>query len=224
MENEVIKILVADDHDVIRQGLRRIISFEEDMNIAAEAENGWRALELLNQHKFDIVLLDCNMPVMNGIQILERIKQQGDKTKVIMLTIENDRKTLHTAINIGADGYILKDSAGTEIVNAIRLVHKGEKYVDKSLVSVLFSDIKVKAGKESSILDILSKREVEVLNKISKGFSNKDIGEQLFLSEKTVKNYATNLFRKINVEDRVQATIFAIENNIEEYYKRRYQD
>lgn len=224
MENDVIKILVADDHDVIRQGLRRIISFEEDMNIVAEAENGGRALELSNQYKFDIVLLDCNMPVMNGIQILERIKQQGDKTKVIMLTIENDRKTLHTAINIGADGYILKDSAGTEIVNAIRLVHNGEKYVDKSLVSILFSDIKVKDGKESSILDILSKREVEVLNKISKGFSNKDIGEQLFLSEKTVKNYATNLFRKINVEDRVQATIFAIENNIEEYYKIKYQD
>lgn len=220
MVNEVIKILVADDHDIIRQGLKRIISFQEDINIVAEAEHGGRALELLNQHTFDIVLLDCNMPVMNGIEILERIKQQEDKTKVIMLTIENDRKTLHTAINIGADGYILKDSAGTEIVNAIRLVHEGEKYIDKSLVSVLFTDIKVKTGKESSILDNLSKREVEVLYKISKGFSNKDIGEQLFLSEKTVKNYASNLFRKINVEDRVQATILALENNIEEYCKR----
>ena len=163
----------------------------------------------------------CRMPLINGIEVLESIKKQGDKIKVIMLTVENDRKTINTAINIGADGYMLKDSAGTDIVNAIRIVNKGEKYIDKSLVSILFLDIKVK--KTPSILDKLSKREVEVLYKISKGFSNKEIGEQLYLSEKTVKNYATNLFRKMNVEDRVQATILAIENNIGEYYKSKYE-
>ncbi|HEY5584945.1 MAG TPA: response regulator transcription factor [Ruminiclostridium sp.] len=223
MKNEVIRILIADDHDIIRQGLKRIISFEEDMNIVAEAENGEKALTLLNQQELDVVLLDCNMPIMNGIQVLEAIKEQEDKIKVIMLTIENDRKTIHTAINIGADGYMLKDSAGTEIVNAIRLVHKGEKYIDKSLVSILFSDIRIKDKKAPTILDKLSRREIEVLVKISKGLSNKEIGEQLYLSEKTVKNYATNLFRKINVEDRVQATILAIENNIKEYYISKYE-
>ena len=136
------------------------------------------------------------------------------------MSIENDRKTIHTAINVGADGYMLKDSAGTEIVNAIRIVHKCEKYIDKSLVSILFSDIKIKDKKVPSVLDNLSKREIEVLIKISKGLSNKEIGEQLFLSEKTIKNYATNLFRKIEVADRVQATILAIENNIEEYCRK----
>jgi len=221
MKTGEIKILIADDHDIIRQGLKRIISFEEDMKIVAEAENGERALKLINQHELDVVLLDCNMPLINGIEVLESIKKQGDKIKVIMLTVENDRKTINTAINIGADGYMLKDSAGTDIVNAIRIVNKGEKYIDKSLVSILFLDIKVK--KTPSILDKLSKREVEVLYKISKGFSNKEIGEQLYLSEKTVKNYATNLFRKMNVEDRVQATILAIENNIGEYYKSKYE-
>lgn len=224
MKDEVIKILIADDHDIIRQGLKRIISFEEDMNIDFEAENGEKALKLLNMHELDVVILDCNMPIMNGIEILRSIKEQGDKIKVIMLTVENDRNTINTAINIGADGYMLKDSAGTEIVNAIRTVHKGEKYIDKSLVSILFSDMKIKDKKVASVLDKLSRREVEVLIKISEGLSNKGIGEQLYLSEKTIKNYATNLFRKINVEDRVKATIFAIENNIKEYYISKYED
>lgn len=223
MKNEVIRILIADDHDIIRQGLKRIISFEEDIFIALEAKNGQEALELLKQKEVDIVLLDCNMPIINGIQVLKSIKDQGDKIKVIMLTVENDRKTIQTAIGIGADGYILKDSAGTEIVNAIRLIYKGEKYIDKSLVSLLFSDIKINEKKPFSFLDELSKREIEVLLKMSKGFSNKEIGEQLFISEKTVKNYTTNIFRKINVGDRVHATIFALENNIQEYYIKKYE-
>ena len=180
-------------------------------------------MKLLNMNELDVVLLDCNMPIMNGIEVLGIIKAKGDKIKVIMLTVENDRKTINTAINIGADGYMLKDSAGEEIVNAIRTVYKGEKYIDKSLVSILFSDIKIKDKKASNILDKLSKREVEVLIKISEGLSNKEIGEQLYLSEKTIKNYATNLFRKINVEDRVKATILAIENNIKEYYINKYE-
>lgn len=225
MKNEVIRILIADDQDIIRHGLKRIVSFEEDMDIVCVAENGEKALKLLNEHEIDIVLLDCNMPIMNGIQVLRSIKEQGDKIKVIMLTVENDRKTISEAINIGADGYMLKESAGTEIVNAIRIVYKGEKYIDISLVSMLFFDIKIKNKKEASILDKLSRRELEVLIKISKGLSNKEIGEQLFLSEKTIKNYATNVFRKINVKDRVQAAILAIENSIEEYYIRKeYED
>lgn len=217
MKDEVIKVLIADDHDLIRQGLKRIISFEEDMEIVCEAENGEKALENIKQHELDVILLDCNMPVMNGIQVLESIKQQENNIKVIMLTVENDRSTIHKAIDIGADGYMLKDSAGTEIVNAIRLVKKGEKYIDKSLVSILFTDIKIKEKKASNVLDSLSQRELEVLLKISQGLSNKEIGAQLYLSEKTVKNYATNLFRKINASDRVQATIIAIQNNIEKY-------
>lgn len=223
MKKERTKILIADDHDIIIQGLKRILGFEEDMEIIGEAENGEKALKLIKLLKPDVVLLDCNMPLMNGIEVLESIKKQEDNIKVIMLTVENDRKVIHSAIDIGADGYMLKDSAGTEIVSAIRMVDMGEKYIDKSLVSLLFSDIKSSNKKTICILDSLSKREMEVLAKISKGLSNKEIGEQLYLSEKTIKNYATNLFRKINVDDRVQATILAIQNNIDEYYGTKYE-
>lgn len=223
MKKEVINILIADDHDIIRQGLRRIIGFEEDFFIVGEAENGNIALEMLSKFKPDVVLLDINMPLINGVEALKKIKESQPSTKVIMLTIKDDRNTIHLAINSGADGYVLKESAGTEIVRAIRTVYNGEKYIDKSLVSLLFADIKSKEKRTSSIFDILSKREVEVLIAISKGFSNKEIGKSLFLSEKTVKNYATTVFRKINVDDRVQATILAIENNIQQFYKDHFE-
>lgn len=221
MNKEKIKVLIADDHDLIRQGLKRILSFDENLHIVGEAENGEAALKMIELYKPDVALLDFNMPSMNGIEVLRNLKDKKETTKVILLTIEQDKKTVHEAIEIGADGYVLKDSSATEIINAINTVYGGEKYIDKSLVSLLFSGIKSK-DTENSILDCLSKRELEVLIKISKGLNNKKIGEELYLSEKTVKNYATNLFKKINVNDRVQATIVAIENNIEEYYKSKY--
>lgn len=224
MKKEVIRLLIADDHDIIRQGLKRIIEFEKDMEIVGEVENGEKVFDILKHADLNlIVLLDLNMPVMDGIETLKKIKEQKNNTKVIMLTIENDRKTIYEAIHIGADGYILKGSMGTDIIEAIRIVQKGEKYIDKSLVSVFFHDIKRKSKGEASIFDELSKRETEVLVYISRGFSNKEIGGELFISEKTVKNYATNLYRKINASDRVQATIIAIENDIENYYISKYK-
>lgn len=223
MNKAGIKVLIADDHDLIRQGLKRIIEFEDDIVITGEADNGEKVLTMLKKYNPDVLLLDRNMPKMDGIEVLKKVKGDNRGTKVIMLTVEKSAKTIDEAIEIGADGYLLKESAGTDIVDAIRAVHQGEKYIDRSLVSLLFSGIKSKS-KKSSGLDMLSQREVEVLLKISKGFSNKEIGDQLYLSEKTVKNYATNLFRKINAHDRVHATIFAIENGIEEYYNKKFGD
>ncbi|HOJ10205.1 MAG TPA: response regulator transcription factor [Clostridiales bacterium] len=225
MSKNIIKILIADDHDLIRQGLRRIISFEEDIKIIGEAENGQKVLEILKFNRPDVVLLDLNMPIMNGIEALRKIKILGDDVRVIMLTVENDKKTIYEVIKIGADGYMLKDSVGTEIVDAIRTVYQGEKYIDKSLISIFFMEIR---GNKSTTgatntLDNLSKREIEVLMHISKGLSNKEIGAQLYISEKTVKNYSTSLFRKLNVNDRVQAAILAVENDIEHFYKSKFQ-
>jgi len=216
---------MADDHDLIRQGLRRILSFQEDMIVIGEAENGEKILELLKHNKPDVVLLDFNMPLLNGIDVLKKIKMQDNSIKVIMLTIENEKKIIYDAIQFGADGYLLKESVGAEIVEAIRTVCQGEKYIDKALVSVFFMDI---AGQDkgqktqNSILDILSKREIEALIYISKGLSNKEIGVKLYISEKTVKNYITNLYKKLKVSDRVQAAVTAIENDIENYYNDRY--
>lgn len=222
MKKVGIKILIADDHDLIRQGLKRIIGFEEDMIIMGEAENGQKVLDMLKVCEPDVILLDMKMPLMDGLEVLQKAKEELQNIKIIMLTVENDKTFIMGAIDKGADGYVLKESAGTEIVEAIKTVYKGDKYIDKSLVSLLFSGFKNKDKKEQPILDSLTKREVEVLLYISKGLSNKDIGERLFLSEKTVKNYATILFRKIKAHDRVQATIFAINQHIQQYYASRF--
>jgi DNA-binding NarL/FixJ family response regulator len=221
MNNKEIKVFIADDHDLIRQGLKRIIEFEDNLIVVGEANNGEKVLPLLNVCNPDIILLDMKMPVMDGLGVLKCVKNKGFKSKVIMLTVENDSRIIRDAITIGADGYVLKESAGEEIVNAIKVVYNGDKYIDRSLVSLLFSNFTEKIKEEHYIFDSLSKRELDILYYISRGYSNKEIGETLYISEKTVKNYASNLFRKIDVTDRVHATIVAIDNNIEEYYNNK---
>lgn len=224
MKAPEIRVLIADDHELIREGLKKLISFEEDLKLVGEAYDGERALEILKNNEVDVILLDFNMPKLNGIEVMKILREEGQTIKVIMLTIENDKRTIHNAIEIGADGYMLKDSSGKEIVNAIRIVFSGEKYIDKSLVSLLFSEIKKKDKTIQSVIDTLTKREMEILIKISKGLSNKEIGQELYISEKTVKNYISSLFRKINTDDRVKATIFALENDIASYCNSSFQD
>ena len=220
--NKKIKVLVVDDHDLIREGLNRIISFEEDLIIVNEFSNGEDVLNNIDNDLADVILLDINMPKKNGIETLKVIKDKYKDIKVVMLTVENDKNTIIESIKIGADGYILKESAGAEIVNAIRSVYINEKYIDKALVKKMFFEFKSNE-KDKNLkcenLNKLNEKEIIILYEISRGLKNKEIAEKLYLSEKTIKNYITNIFKKIEVEDRVQATIFAIRNNIEEYYK-----
>lgn len=220
--NKKIKVLVVDDHDLIREGLNRIISFEEDLIIVNDFSNGEDVLNNIDNDLADVILLDINMPKKNGIETLKVIKDKYKDIKVVMLTVENDKNTIIESIKIGADGYILKESAGAEIVNAIRSVYINEKYIDKALVKKMFFEFKSNE-KDKNLkcenLNKLNEKEIIILYEISRGLKNKEIAEKLYLSEKTIKNYITNIFKKIKVEDRVQATIFAIRNNIEEYYK-----
>lgn len=212
-----IKVLIADDHALIRQGLKSLLSLEARISVICEADEGHSIVPLLNVYKPDVLLMDINMPGMTGIEVLKLIKKNVINTRVVFLTVENDQKTLLEAIEIGADGYILKGSPPVELIEAIISVSEGEKYIDKSLVSVLFNKV-VNIHTKGSHFDMLSEREIEILYFISRGFSNREIGEELFLSEKTIKNNATRIFKKIGVGDRVQATIYAIENEIAKYY------
>lgn len=211
-----IKILIADDHDLIRQGLKSILNFEDDFIVAGEASNGEEAILLIAQYKPDVLLMDINMPIMSGIEVLKKIKTTGLDVKVLLLTVESDKKTIMDAIEIGADGYILKGSSTQELVDGIRRVYNDENYIDKSLVSMLFKKVATK-NVENEIIKLLSNRDIEILSLISKGYSNKEIGDMLYLSEKTIKNNATRIFKSIGVTDRVHATIYAIEHKISEY-------
>lgn len=214
---KVIKLAITDDHALIREGLIRILSYEEDLEIVIESNSGENLIEKLEITKPDVILLDINMDKLDGVETLRIVKNRWPDIKIVILTVEKQRRKIKEVLNSGADGYVLKESAGGEITSAIRAVMSGGRYIDKSLMQTIFMEDLV--GEKESKLDNLSDRELNVLIMLSKGMKNKEIADKLYLSEKTVKNYVTSIFRKIDVEDRVHATIYALENNVDEYYK-----
>lgn len=210
-----IRTLIADDHALIREGLKTILGFEETIKIVGEAINGREAIENANLLKPDIILMDVNMPDMTGIEVLKSIKEKNSDIKVIMITAAGDQETLFKALDGGADGYILKDSESVDMIQAIHEVYEGETYIDKRLVNLLVKKLHHKMDLETNKLHELTERELSVLKLISQGYTNREVSEILFLSEKTVKNYATTIFKKLEVKDRVQATLYAIKNEID---------
>ena len=208
-----IKILIADDHSMVREGLKQLLELEGDFQVVSEAANGMEALENIKVTKPDILLLDVNMPVMNGLEILAKIKQEKIGVKVLILTIHNEVEYLLKAVEIGCDGYILKDSNSTLLKRAIHAVYNGESYIQPDLIPVLNAGLANKTTVNSKLSE-LTKREIEVLKLISEGLFNKEIAYNLEISERTVKNHVSNIFKKINVSDRTQAAVFAIKNGL----------
>lgn len=216
MNTKLKRILVADDHGLIREGLKRILGLQEGIKVIGEAINGKEAVENTLALMPDVLLLDVNMPDMTGLEVLKEIKRKKSSIKILMITAAGDRETLFSALEAGADGYILKDSESIDLVQAIEEVCGGETYIDKRLVSYLINKVKRQSDASSNKLLELTSRELSVLKLISEGYTNRETSEKLFISEKTVKNYATNIFKKLEVKDRVQATLYALRNHIDE--------
>lgn len=209
-----IEIIIADDHMMIREGLKQLLELDGTMKVIAEANDGEECLNLLNKKIHpDILLLDINMPKKNGIEVLEYIKQNKIPVKVLILTVHNEVEYLLKAVDIGIDGYLLKDSSYDELKEAIDVVISGNTYIQPSLLPALNESMEDYALDKEKI-EWLTKRELDVLQLISKGCSNKKISDELTISERTVKNHISHIFRKINVEDRTQAAVFAIRNKI----------
>ncbi len=209
-----IEVMIVDDHSMIREGLKQLLELDGDIIITGEASDGIECLELLNSNiSHQVLLLDINMPNMNGLEVLKEIRQNKINVKVIILTVHNEIEYLLQAVEIGIDGYILKDSNSDELKKAIFSVVKGENYIQPSLIPSLNAKmIEKDVNKEK--LDLLTKREIEVLKLMAFGAYNKEIGEELNISERTVKNHISSIFKKIEVNDRTQAAIFAIRNNL----------
>lgn len=209
-----IEIIIADDHMMIREGLKQLLELDGTMKIIAEANDGEECLNLLNKKIHpDILLLDINMPKKNGIEVLEYIKQNKIPVKVLILTVHNEVEYLLKAVDIGIDGYLLKDSSYDELKEAIDVVISENTYIQPSLLPALNESMEDYALDKEKI-ECLTKRELDVLRLISEGCSNKKISDELTISERTVKNHISHIFRKINVEDRTQAAVFAIRNKI----------
>lgn len=215
MVAEKISLMIADDHVLMRQGLKQLLELEEDIVVIAQSGDGEETVKKALEYNPDVILLDINMPSMNGIEVLRRLKDLGTMSKIIMLTIHEDREYLFETMKIGADGYVLKDSDADSLIKAIRDVNMGKTYIQPSIASMLVEGLEEKdSNKELDKIRQLTKREYEVLSLIAEGLSNKDIADKLFISEKTVKNHVSSIFKKLDVNDRIQAAIFAFKNDI----------
>lgn len=209
----MIRVLIADDHKMVREGLRRILEFDGEIQVIDEADNGEECIKKIRSGNPDIVLLDINMPVMNGIVALQEIRKKKLKTKVIILTVHNEIEYLLRAVDIGIDGYVLKDSDAHELIRAVTSVYEGDKFIQPSLIPLLNSKL-IARDLDAERLEQLSKREIEVLKLVAVGMFNKEIGVELGISERTVKNHLSSIFKKINSSDRTQAAVFAIRNGL----------
>lgn len=209
----MIRVLIADDHKMVREGLRRILEFDGEIQVIDEADNGEECIKKIRSSKPDIVLLDINMPVMNGIEALQEIRKKKLKTKVIILTVHNEIEYLLRAVDIGIDGYVFKDSDAHELIRAVTYVYEGDKFIQPSLIPLLNSKL-IARDLDAERLEQLSKREIEVLKLVAVGMFNKEIGVELGISERTVKNHLSSIFKKIDSSDRTQAAVFAIRNGL----------
>ena len=210
-----IKVMLADDHVLMREGIRQLLEFDGTISVIAEANNGVECMEQLLSIHPDILLLDINMPVMNGIEVLQEIKKKNISVKVLVLTVHNEVEYLLKAVDIGVDGYIMKDAESVELKKAI--IMQGETYIQPSLVPALNSRL-VSRDIDKEKINSLTKRELEVLIEVANGMFNKEIATSLNISERTVKNHISNIFKKIDVSDRTQAAVFAIKNNLIKLY------
>lgn len=212
--NKPIRVMIADDHSMVREGIKQLLELEGDIAVVAEASNGKECIELLNEDKMDVLLLDINMPNINGLQVLQYIRENNKKIKVLILTIHNEIEYLVRAVEIGVDGYVLKDSNSAVLKKAIYTVYNDESFIEPEMAPLLKIKQEEKTTVNKAIIDTLTKRELEVLKLLAEGLFNKEIAFTLAISEKTVKNHVSNIFKKINVSDRTQAAVFAIRNNL----------
>lgn len=229
-----VRLILADDHQLFREGLKRIINLEDDLEVVAECSDGQKALEACLKIAPDVILMDINMPKLNGVEATQQIKELCPNTRIIILSIHDDESYVFEALRQGASGYLLKDMEADLLIEAIRLVSKGQAYIHPQVTGKLIDELKrlsiqeahfsemngiLREEKEEyfdlpdqSWRDLLTRREVEVLQLMTEGRSNRMIGEALFISEKTVKNHVSSILQKMEVNDRTQAVITAIKN------------
>lgn len=208
-----IKVMLVDDHALVREGIKHLLEFDGSIEVIEEASDGVECLEKLKSVNPDILLLDINMPVMNGLDVLIELKKKKDPIKILLLTVHDEVEYLVRAVDIGTNGYILKDSGSAELKNAINVILSGESYIQPSLLPTLNSRL-INRDIDKDKLESLTKRELEILTQVAGGMFNKEIAINLNISERTVKNHISNIFKKIDVSDRTQAAVFAIKNNI----------
>lgn len=209
-----IKVLIADDHAIVREGLKQILADTKDIVVGGEAENGLEAVKLVRKGKFDVLLLDISMPDRNGIEVLKQVHKEFPKVLVLMLTMHREDQYAIRSLKAGAAGYLNKQSAPAELVNAIRLVAAGKKYISPTLAQELANQ--VGEDREVPLHETLSDREFQTLTMIASGKTVSDIAAELLLSVKTISMYRSRLLQKMKLRHNAELTHYAIKNHLVE--------
>jgi len=207
----MIRIVIADDHPLLREGLRRILEFEDGIEVVAEVGDGQGAINVARTMSFDILLMDLNMPGVNGLEAGRVIRREYPKIGILVLTVDDSDEKIFQVLQIGVAGYLLKDVDSKTLIQSIRKVYSGEPILSPTVTGKLLEQL----NKPSPLKDTcgLSDREMEILHYVVMGSSNREIGTSLFISEKTVKNHLSSIYRKLAVEDRTQAALKAVKLN-----------
>jgi DNA-binding NarL/FixJ family response regulator len=202
---KVIRILVVDDHFMVRMGLSASLNIEPDMQVVAEASSGEQAIALYREHQPEVVIMDCRLPGMNGSQTTAAITKEFPQARILMLSTHSGEEEIYRALQAGARGYVMKSTIREELLQAIRTVYAGKKHIDQIVAQSLAERLSHQA---------LTSREFEVLGMLVKGLSNKEIGARLRVQEVTIKQHVSHLFQKLNVSDRTQAVTAALTRGI----------
>lgn len=215
---ETIKLIIVDDHAMVRQGIRQMLSMEENFEIIGESEHGDEVIEKVLSLKPDVVLMDINLPGKNGIELTSELRQRAPAIKILALTVDGDQYHLSQMIKAGASGYILKDANSETLYEAIKTVARGDAYLPPHLLSVVLNEFRHASVEEKEVIlpeELgLTPRELEIVGYIACGENNKEIAEKLFISEKTVKNHVSNILKKMKLEDRTQVAVYAYRKGI----------
>lgn len=212
---EKISIFIADDHGIVRQGLRDYIALQDDMEVVGDAANGEQAVIRIQDHTPDVVLMDLVMPGMDGIEATRRVREMSPATRVIILTSFAEEEQVFEAIKAGASGYLMKDVKPEELARAIRGVQAGEPMLHPEIARLMMRELQ-RDNEQPRLHDQLTEREMEVLRCIARGMSNKEIAAELVISEKTVKTHVSNVLQKLHLADRTQAAIYAMQRKLVE--------
>jgi two-component system, NarL family, nitrate/nitrite response regulator NarL len=220
----MIRIVVADDHPIFRDGLCKLLALEEDFEVVAQAQDGRQVLEVLQQLEPDVLLLDLKMPGLDGLATLQKLQAAKNKTRVIVLTASDDKNEFVQAMKLGTSGIVLKQTATELLIKSIRKVHAGEIWLDSHTTAAVIRQFvaaeeappppPVQAQPRERERSPLSQREREIVALVAQGFKNKEMAEKMFISEQTVKNHLHNIFDKLGVSDRLELALYAIHNNL----------
>jgi len=209
-----IRILLVDDHTILREGVRTLLNTQEDMEVVGEAEDGEQAVNLVKKIRPDIVLMDIGLPGINGIEATKRIKRENPEVKVLVLSMHDNEEYIAPVFQAGASGYVLKRLASKELVSALRAVHQGHSILHPALTDTVFKNDSTHENLSALKEDGLTAREIEVLRLIAKGLTNQQIADELIISIKTVQAHRSNIMEKLDLHDRVELTRYAIRRGL----------